>query len=73
MTSIFFLIFTLALFWTGLTFFRDSFDVFEVSFTEWAIQYWPVKATIALGAVLILVQGVAKLIQEISLVTQKEA
>ncbi len=72
-TSTLFFIFTLALFWTGLTFFRDSFDVFEVSFTEWAIQYWPVKSTIALGAILILVQGVAKLIQDISLVTQKEA
>ncbi len=72
-TSIFFFVFALALFWTGLTFFRDSFDVFEVSFTEWAIQYWPVKATIALGAILILFQGVAKLIQDISLVMQKEA
>ena len=72
-TSIFFFIFTLALLWTGLTFFRDSFDVFEVSFTEWAIQYWPVKASIALGAVFILIQGVAKLIQDVSLVFQKEA
>ena len=72
-TSTLFFIFSLALFWTGLTFFRDSFDVFEVSFTEWGIQYWPVKATIALGAIFILAQGVAKLIQDISLVTQKDA
>lgn len=60
-TSIFFFIFTVTLLGTGWIFFADSFDVLEVSFTEWAIQYWPVKATIFVGAVLIILQGISKL------------
>ncbi len=61
LTSVFFFIFTLALIWTGWTFFRDSFDVNEVSFTEWGIQYWPVKFALPLGGVLLLLQGIALL------------
>ena len=37
----------------------DSFSVREVSFTEWGIQYWPVKFALPLGAALILLQGFA--------------
>ena len=61
-TSVFFFIFTIALLWTGWIFFSDAIDVWEVSFTEWAIQYWPVKAAIPLGALLLLLQGLARLI-----------
>ncbi|MEC9482075.1 MAG: TRAP transporter large permease subunit [Halomonas sp.] len=74
MTSVFFFIFALALLTTGWTFFTQSMDqntVFfaagyanEVSFTEWAIQYYPVKFTIVLGAVLLLLQGLAQLIRD---------
>ncbi len=65
-TSLFFFIFTVALLWTGWIFTVDSVAVFEVSFTEWAIQYWPVKAAIFVGAVLIVLQGLSKLICDIS-------
>lgn len=65
--SVFFFIFTGALLGTGFIFARDSVAVWEVSFTEWAIQYWPVKATIALGAFLILLQGVSKLVKDVLL------
>src|SRR5690606_10082623 len=34
-------------------------------FTEWAIQYYPVKFTIFLGGVLLLLQGTARLIKDI--------
>ncbi len=51
---------------TGLIFGLDAVDVFEVSFTEWAIQYWPVKLTIALGALLLMLQGAAKLIRDVT-------
>ncbi len=46
----------------------DSFEFREVSFTEWAIQYWPVKTTLVIGAVLILLQGVAKMLADVAIV-----
>ncbi|KXS38502.1 MAG: TRAP dicarboxylate transporter subunit DctM [Halomonadaceae bacterium T82-2] len=74
MTSIFFFVFALALLSTGWTFFSQSVDqnsVFfasgyanEVSFTEWAIQYYPIKFTLFLGALLLLLQGLAQLIRD---------
>ncbi len=69
-TSVFFFIFTGALMWTGWTFFNDAYSVFEVSFTEWGIQYWPVKLALPLGAALLLLQGVARLTKDIVLVRQ---
>ena len=72
-TSIFFFIFTIALLWTGVTFFNDSASVWEVSFTEWAIQFWPIKATIFIGAALIILQGLAKLIRDVTYLSRGEA
>ena len=72
-TSIFFFIFAVALLVTGWIFLADSIDVWEVSFTEWAIQYWPVKISIVLGALLIILQGVSKLIKDFMLLAPKEA
>jgi len=65
-TSLFFFIFTGALLWAGWTFAADSMSAWEVSFTEWAIQYWTVKLAIPVGALLILLQGFAKLIRDLS-------
>jgi len=65
-TSLFFFIFTLTLLVTGYTFFNDSLQVNEVSFTEWAIQYWPIKFAIPLGAALLLLQGIAQLVKDIA-------
>lgn len=65
-TSVFFFIFTATLLVTGAIFAMDAINVMEVSFTEWAIQYWPVKITIALGAALILLQGIARLIKDVA-------
>lgn len=64
LTSIVFFIFTVSLIVTGYIFAADSIRVWEVSFTEWAIQYWPVKCTIAIGAVLITLQGATNVIQD---------
>ena len=72
-TSIFFFIFTITLLATGWIFFADSFAVLEVSFTEWAIQYWPVKAAIFVGAVLIILQGISKLATDISALARQGA
>ena len=69
-TSVFFFIFTGALLWTGWVFFMDSYSVSEVSFTEWAIQYWPVKLAIPIGGALLLLQGLAKLVKDLVLVRE---
>lgn len=68
LTSVFFFIFMATLMVTGWTFFMDSYNVSEVSFTEWAIQYWPIKFALPLGAVLLLLQGVALLIKDAAVV-----
>ncbi len=70
-TSVFFFIFTGTLLVTGWTFFMDSWQVNEVSFTEWGIQYYPIKLSIALGALLIILQGIVLLINDIN--TLREA
>jgi TRAP-type mannitol/chloroaromatic compound transport system permease small subunit len=72
-TSVFFFIFTVTLLWTGYRFAADAINNRETSFTEWGIQYWPVKLTIPIGAALIILQGISKLIKDILIVTRKEA
>nr|MDJ0814608.1 TRAP transporter small permease subunit [Desulfobacterales bacterium] len=64
-TSVFFFIFTVALLVTGWIFFSDSFGQREVSFTEWHIQYYPVKFALPLGAALLILQGIAQLLNDI--------
>ena len=72
-TSVFFFIFTVTLLWTTTRFAMDSISVGEHSFTEWGIQYWPVKLTMPIGAALMVLQGVSKLIKDIMIVTRKAA
>jgi TRAP-type mannitol/chloroaromatic compound transport system permease small subunit len=72
-TSIFFFIFAVALLWTGWIFMTDALSVWEVSFTEWAIQYWPVKITMPLGALLLVLQGLSKLCKDLVILTGKQA
>jgi len=68
LTSIFFFIFAATLIWTGWIFAMDSVRQGEVSFTEWGIQYWPVKLVIVLGGVLLFLQGVSQVSKDIALV-----
>lgn len=65
-TSVFFFIFVLTLLGTGWIFFHDAYAINEVSFTEWAIHYWPIKFALPLGAALLLLQGVAQLVKDIA-------
>jgi TRAP-type mannitol/chloroaromatic compound transport system permease small subunit len=69
-TSVFFFIFIITMAWTGAKFALDAVNSWEVSFTEWGIQYWVVKLTLPIGAALLALQGVAKLIKDILLVTR---
>ena len=70
-TFIFFLIFVVALIWTGWIFAADSIRVMEVSFTEWAIQYWPVKLSLSIGAFLLLLDGITKVVKDIYIIAAK--
>lgn len=72
-SSAFFFIFTLTLLWTGGRFALDSVHNAETSFAEWGIQYWPIKLTIPIGAALIVLQGISKLIKDVLIVARKEA
>ena len=72
-TSVFFFIFIVALLWTGARFALDAIQVGEHSFTEWGIQYWPVKLAIPIGATLMLLQGISKLIKDIMIVAHRGA
>ncbi|UCE88708.1 MAG: TRAP transporter small permease subunit, partial [Pseudomonadota bacterium] len=64
-TSVFFFIFVFALLITGWIFFRDAFEQGEVSFTEWGIQYYPIKFALPAGALLLILQGLAQLLNDI--------
>ncbi len=66
-TSVFFFIFTITMLVTGWRFAMDSIGFGERSFTEWEIQYWPVKLMLPLGALLIVLQGGVRLVRDLAL------
>ena len=70
-TSSLFFIFAIALLWTGWIFAADAIRVWEVSFTEWGIQYWPVKVTMIIGPLLLTAQGVSRLVKDVMILTGK--
>jgi TRAP-type mannitol/chloroaromatic compound transport system permease small subunit len=72
-TSVFFFIFIGTMLVTGIRFASDAVDAREVSFTEWGIQYWPVKLAIPIGAALLLLQGIAKLLKDVLFVMRRGA
>ena len=48
----------------------DATVVNEISFSEWTIAYWPFKWAIVVGAVLLILQGIAKLARDVDIVRQ---
>ena len=72
-TSVFFFIFIGTMLVTGYRFAADAVNAGEHSFTEWGIQYWPIKLMLPIGAALLLLQGISKLIKDILFITRKEA
>lgn len=72
-TSFFFFLFTGVMLWSGWRFAGDAVSLHESSFTEWGIQYWPVKLTIPIGAALLLLQGVSRLARDVKIVLAKAA
>lgn len=73
LTSTIFFVFALVLTATAWNFFSRSMnrnDYFwatgfrnEVSFTEWAIAFWPFKFSLFLGGLLLLIAGISRLIK----------
>jgi len=72
-SSLFFFIFVGTMLWTSARFALDAVQVGEHSFTEWGVQYWPVKLTMPIGAALLLLQGISKLVKDIMIVTKRAA
>jgi len=72
-TSIFFFVFTITMLVTGWRFAMDSIGFDEHSFTEWGVQYWPVKLMIPIGAALIILQGIARLAKDVALLVSEPA
>ncbi len=66
-TSTFFFIFAVALAGTCWRFFLDSVDMREVTDETWQVQFYPVKGMMVLGAILLTLAGVSKLIKDIQL------
>lgn len=71
----FMLAFIFALIWTGWTFTTQAMDknIFffaqgfnnEVSFTEWGIAYWPVKATLFFGGLFLLGAAISEFMKDL--------
>ncbi|MDH4246403.1 MAG: TRAP transporter small permease subunit, partial [Deltaproteobacteria bacterium] len=55
-SSFFFFLFTGALLVTGWLFFVDAYVQQEVTMNEWLIKYWPIKSTIVIGSLLLILQ-----------------
>lgn len=72
-TSVFFFIFVGVLFWTSWRFAADAINNNEHSFTEWGVQYWTVKLMMPVGAGLLFLQGISKLIKDVAFLARGRA
>jgi TRAP-type mannitol/chloroaromatic compound transport system permease small subunit len=70
-TSVFFFIFCGTMLVTSWRFASDAIAVGESSFTEWGIQYWPVKLVMPIGAALLILQGLSRLMRDIAVATRR--
>jgi len=64
-TSVLFFVFVGALVYFGSSMAYESMEFWERSQSAWNPPIWPVKLAIPVGAVLLLLQGIVKLIQDI--------
>ena len=66
-TSTFFFIFALALAGSCWQFFMNSLDMRELTDETWQVQFYPVKGAMVLGAILLTLAGLSKLIKDVRL------
>ena len=71
-TSIFFFICALALLGSSWRFFMDAVSMFEVTEETWRVQLYPVKGAMVLGAVLLVLAGLSKLLKDLKLFIRAE-
>jgi len=64
LTSLLFFLYIGVMTYTGWFFYWDSQVMWEVSFTDWAPPLYPVKFTVFLGSLMLLLQGVANFIRD---------
>lgn len=64
-TSVMFFLFVLALLYFGSSMAWESVQSLETSYSAWNPPIWPIKAAIPLGTLLLLLQGIAKLLDDI--------
>jgi TRAP-type mannitol/chloroaromatic compound transport system permease small subunit len=72
LTSILFFAFAIVLLWQGWLFAYEAIEKFETSQSAWNPSIWMFKAMIPVGAALLLLQGIVKLIQDIMIATGRE-
>ena len=65
--SIIFFIFVLALLYFGYEMEQESVSTWETSYSAWNPPIWPIKVAIPVGAALLLLQGIVKLLQDIAI------
>jgi TRAP-type mannitol/chloroaromatic compound transport system permease small subunit len=70
-TSAFFFLFTGTMLVSGWRFAADAINFNEHSFTEWEVQYWPVKLMIPIGAALLILQGISRLVRDAAIVFRR--
>ncbi|WP_166261743.1 TRAP transporter small permease subunit [Marinobacter salicampi] len=66
-TSLLFFLFTLSLLYFAVDMAWESFSNRETSYSSWNPPIWPVKAFIPLATLLLILQGVVKLLQDIAI------
>lgn len=65
--SLVFFIFILALLYFGYEMAEESVSTWETSYSAWNPPIWPIKVAIPIGAALLLLQGIVKLLQDIAI------
>jgi len=71
-TSIFFFIFVGLIVWTGWEAGWRSLQIGEASDSSWGPPIYPIKLIIPVGGFLLLIQGVAKFITDLSTLTRRK-
>ncbi|WP_087720609.1 TRAP transporter small permease subunit [Salinicola salarius] len=64
-TSSMFFLFTLALLYFGSSMAWESVQSMETSYSAWNPPIWPIKLAIPVGTLLLLLQGIAKLLEDV--------
>jgi TRAP-type mannitol/chloroaromatic compound transport system permease small subunit len=65
--SLIFFVFVLAILYYGYEMAQESVSTWETSYSAWNPPIWPIKVAIPVGAGLLLLQGIVKLLEDIAI------